>query len=365
MMIVMTGEQADQGRAGADPAEPRERPRHPIRTVITRTATGAWRDNIFTESAGAAFWQVLALPPLLLGLLGSLGYVGGWFGPDAVVAVQNTLVGLAGNVFSDSAVQEIIEPTVADILVTARSELISIGFVISLWSGSSAMSAFIDAISRAHGQYEIRNPVWQRTLALLLYVVGLALVIVTAPVLALGPERLVSVLPDSWQGGAATLTGWLYLPAIGLLLLLALTTLYKVALPNRRPWYRGLPGALLAAVVFLAGATGLRLYIDWLTGTGYTYGALGAPIAFLLATFFIGFAIILGAYLNASIEVLWPSRRARREAAAAAPPDPRDVLPPPQLVAAISRHPELAARTLERLDYRITRPSNASGMLSR
>jgi hypothetical protein len=93
---------------------------------------------------------------------------------------------------------------------------------------------------------------------------------------------------------------------IGLVLVLALATLYKISLPLKPPWWRGLPGALLAAVVFLAGATGLRLYLNWLTGTGYTYGALAAPIAFLLATFFIGLAIVLGAHFNASIQALWP-----------------------------------------------------------
>ena len=77
-------------------------------------------------------------------------------------------------------------------------------------------------------------------------------------------------------------------PVIGLVLVLALTTLYKISLPLKPPWWRGLPGAVLAAVVFWLGATGLRVYLDWLTSTGYTYGALAAPIAFLLATFFIG-----------------------------------------------------------------------------
>lgn len=97
--------------------------------------------------------------------------------------------------------------------------------------------------------------------------------------------------------------------------MLALTTLYKVALPAKPPWWRGLPGALFAAVVFLIGVTGLRVYIDWLTGTGYTYGALAAPIAFLLAAFFIGFAIVLGAHLNAAIQELWPARLSDRRGA--------------------------------------------------
>src|SRR3712207_8842071 len=49
-----------------------------------------------------------------------------------------------------------------------------------------------------------------------------------------------------------------------------------------RSWRRLLPGALLAMAVFVASATGLRFYIAVLTSTGYTYGALATPIAFLL-----------------------------------------------------------------------------------
>ena len=53
----------------------------------------------------------------------------------------------------------------------------------------------------------------------------------------------------------------LYFPVLAITLVLALTTLYKIALPYKPPWWRGLPGAVLAAVVFLLGATGLRLYL--------------------------------------------------------------------------------------------------------
>ena len=303
--------------AVAEPAsgeQPRARDRRGPRALIVRTVTGAWNDNIFSESAAAAFWQTLSLPPLLLGLLGSLGYIGGWFGPDTAQVVEAKIVSAASSVFSQSAVDQIIAPTVSQILTTGRSELVSLGFVISLWSGSSAISSFVDAITRAHGQYEIRNPVWQRILALLMYLVGLVGGILALPLLALGPDRLPTILPESWRPTAITFIANLYYPVIGVILVLALTTLYKVALPAKPPWWRGLPGALLAAVVFLAGVTGLRIYIDWLTTTGYTYGALAAPIAFLLAAFFIGMAIVLGAHLNASIQALWPARLRDRRA---------------------------------------------------
>lgn len=303
--------------AGGDP---RPYGRHGAWVLMKRTLVRAWDDNIFSESAAAAFWQTLSLPPLLLGLLGSLGYIGGWFGPDTIDLAEQQIIRGASTVFSGNVVDEIIAPTVSTLLTTGRSELVSLGFVISLWSGSSAMSSFVDAITRAHDQYGVRNPVWQRTLALLMYIVALIGGIISLPLLALGPDRLPKLLPASWQDPAVTLIGWLYYPVLGFGLVLALTTLYKLALPAKPPWHRGLPGALLAAVVFLAGVTGLRVYISWLTTTGYTYGALAAPIAFLLAAFFIGLAIVLGAHFNAAVQHYWPKRLRDRRNIVPQPP---------------------------------------------
>jgi membrane protein len=361
-----------------------------------RTATRAWDDNIFSESAAAAFWQTLSLPPLLLGLFGVLSYVGDLYGPDTVTAVQNQVVDLVGTVFSREAVQDIIAPTVADILTTARAEVVSIGFVISLWSGSSAMSSFVDAITRAHEQYLLRNPVWQRLLAVLLYAVGLVTGVVALPIVAIGPERPARLLPEAWQSTARPVIDLILSPpVIGLVLVLALATLYKIALPLKPPWWRGLPGAVLAAVVFLAGATGLRFYLDWLTGTGYTYGALAAPIAFLLGTFFIGMAIVLGAHFNASIQALWPvrlsdrrnrlARASEKMGGAAVPPSGStgettatgavpgagtvvpgqipDVLLTPDVTVlerAVRERPDVAAAVLEQMHYGVVDPKHAT-----
>jgi membrane protein len=299
----------------------------PWRGLLNRTLTGAWDDDIFSESASSAFWQTLSLPPLLLGLFGILGYVGEWFGPGTVDSVEAWIIGVTGGIFSRNAVDEIIAPTVTQILTTARGEVASVGFVLSLWSGSSAMASFVDAITRAHDQYQKRNLVWQRILAVLLYLVALAGGIVILPIAALGP-KLIPLLPDTAEPTANLVYDYMYYPAVGITLLLALTTLYKIALPYKHPWHRGLPGALLAAVVFLLGAGGLRIYLDWITGTGYTYGALAAPIAFLLATFFIAFAIVLGAHLNAAVQHLWPvplRRRGRPVAPEGAAPEATDV----------------------------------------
>ncbi|AXB48531.1 YihY/virulence factor BrkB family protein [Amycolatopsis albispora] len=293
------------------PAPPPARKR-PLR-LIQRTLNKAWDGNIFSESAEAAFWQTLSLPPLLLGLLGSLGFIGDWFGQGVVTAVHDRIIAFCAQIFSSDVVTRIIEPTVNDILTIGKGEIVSIGFLISLWAGSSAMSSFVDAITVAHGQYGVRNEVWQRIFALLLYLVMLVFLVVGLPVIAIGPDLLPEFFPDPWQPTVREWIGTLYFPVLGALLVLALATLYKLALPRKLPWHRGLPGAVLAMAIFLLSSVGLRIYISWITTTGYTYGALATPIAFLLFTFFIGLAVVGGAYFNSAIQELWPAKMTRRQ----------------------------------------------------
>jgi membrane protein len=75
--------------------------------------------------------------------------------------------------------------------------VVSLGFVISLWAGSSAISAFVDSITEAHDQTPLRHPVRQRFYALGLYAVMLVFAIVTAPFIAVRPRKITEFLPDS------------------------------------------------------------------------------------------------------------------------------------------------------------------------
>jgi membrane protein len=283
----------------------------PARRLLVRTVSKAWDDGIFSMATQAAYWQTLSLPPLLLGLLGSMGYVSSWLGSESLVSVQHGIIRLAGSIFNREVVGEYIQPTVGDILSRGRADIISIGFLIALFAGSSAISSLVDSITFAHGQYSVRHPVWQRIFALLIYLVALVVAVVTLPLLALGPELLGRVLPSSWTPAVLETINVSYYPAVVVVIVLGLTTLYKAALPHSLPWRRLLPGAVLAMLVFVISATGLRIYIAGITRTGYTYGALATPIAFLLFAFLIGFAIVLGAQLNNAIQEFWPTHPTR------------------------------------------------------
>src|ERR1700758_30869 len=277
--------------------------KHHILRILKRTLAKAWDDSIFSESAQAAFWQVLSVPPLMLGLLGSLSYIAPWFGPQTLPLIEHRLISAANSFFSPSVVNEIIAPTITDVVRAARGEVVSIGFVISLWAGSSAISAFVDSVVEAHDQTELRHPVRQRLFALGIYVAMLVVTIVVMPLIAIGPEKIAHWVPVSWD----TVLQYGYYPVLGLGLVLLVTVLYRVSLPLPLPTYRLVLGAVLATLVFLLASNVLKQYLRWISSTGYTYGALATPIAFLLYAFFLGFAVVIGAELNNAIQEEFPA----------------------------------------------------------
>src|SRR5262249_18370180 len=97
--------------------------KHHILRIIKPTLSKVLDRSIFSESAQAAFWQVLSVPPLLLGLLGSLAYIAPLFGPETLPLIEHRLISAANSFFSQSVVNEIIAPTITDILRGARGEV--------------------------------------------------------------------------------------------------------------------------------------------------------------------------------------------------------------------------------------------------
>jgi membrane protein len=281
--------------------------------VIKRTLTKAWDDSLFGMSAEGAFWQALSTAPLLLALLGSIGFVSSWFGPATIDTVEQRTIAVLQTIFSDQVTAELIAPTVHTVLREGQADIVSVGFVIALWAGSSAIASFVESITIAYGQHEVRHPVAERFFALGLYLCALGVGIFALPLLAVGPDYLPNFFPDTWHDNVRRIVTIAYYPGLGLLLVIALATLYKLAPKHRHPWKRGLPGAVVAATVFIISSGGLRTYLSYVTTHGLTYGALATPIAFMLFAYMVGIAVILGAQFNNATLEYYPPKRSRRE----------------------------------------------------
>ncbi|MGW6023610.1 YihY/virulence factor BrkB family protein [Streptomyces sp. NPDC055099] len=270
--------------------------------LLKDTVNSCVEYRILGLAAEAAFFTLLSVPPLLLSLIGLLAYVDRWTGANTIASVENNILEASRTVLSDRGVSQIAQPILEDVMRVGRPDVISIGFVFALWSGSRAVNVFIDTITVMYGLDGARGIVKTRLLAFGLFIVALLIGSVALPLMVAGPDAVVKLVP-----GSTTVVQILYWPVVTLLSVVFLTTLYHVSVPVRSPWVEDMPGALIALGMWVLGSFLLRIYLTSTVEGPTIYGSLAAPVAVLLWIGVSAFAVLVGAAVNAAIDRVWPS----------------------------------------------------------
>ncbi|MFF1692792.1 YihY/virulence factor BrkB family protein [Streptomyces sp. NPDC055239] len=270
--------------------------------LLKDTVNSCVEYRILGLAAEAAFFTLLSVPPLLLSLIGLLAYVDRWTGANTIASVENNILEASRTVLSDKGVSQIAQPILEDVMRVGRPDVISIGFLFALWSGSRAVNVFIDTITVMYGLDGARGIVKTRLLAFGLFIVALLIGSVALPLMVAGPDAVVKLVP-----GSTTVVQVLYWPVVTLLSVVFLTTLYHVSVPVRSPWVEDMPGALVALGMWVLGSFLLRIYLTSTVEGPTIYGSLAAPVAVLLWIGVSAFAVLVGAAVNAAIDRVWPS----------------------------------------------------------
>jgi membrane protein len=289
--------------------------------LVWSTVRRSWQDRILGLAAEAGFWQLLSLPSLILAVLGVIGFFHGVLGTNNLDHLQRSIDNAMTHLIVPSAVNSTIAPALHRILFGGRADVVSISFIVSLWTGSSATATYVNTITIAYGLRDQRGALSSRLLALRLYVAFVLASIVLLPLLVLGPDRLVTLFPDRWHDVVHVITTIGYWPVVVLVSLSLLATLYHRSVPKEMPWRRALPGAVVAVVFWVVGSAVLRAWLVFAFRRTATYGPLSAPVAVLLFLYLTALAILFGAELNAEID------RTRRSPAPEAVPTAAPVAP--------------------------------------
>ena len=268
--------------------------------VVVAIVGACLRHRVTGLAAEAAFFAVLSVPPLVFALAGAIGYVSGRFTPAQVDEVQAAVVDLASRFLTDSAVQTVIVPTIEEVLRGGRFDVISLGFVLALWSGSRALNVFVDTITIMHGLGGQRGIVTTRALSFGLYLLAMVVGVLALPLVVAGPRLVGRVLPERLDGLLV-----FYWPVVVVLCVCFLATLYHVSVPVRTSWRFNLPGATFSLVAWIVGSYVLRWVLTVTSGQSASiYGPLAAPIAVLLWLYVLALAVLVGAAVNAAFDAV-------------------------------------------------------------
>jgi membrane protein len=270
--------------------------------LLVATVGTCFRNRVTGLAAEAAFFALLSLPPLIFALAGSIGYLFKRFTVAQVNDMREAVVNMASQALTEETVHKIIRPTLDDVFGGGRYDVISIGFVLALWSGSRALNVFVDTITIMYGLNGNRGIVRTRVLSFSLYVMGLVTGVVTFPLVLAGPTLVDKLLPDRLD-----FLNSLYWPVVVVLCIFFLATLYHVSVPVRTSWRYNLPGATLTLLFWIFGSYLLRWVLTATAGGSTSiYGPLAAPIAVMLWLYLLSIAVLIGAAVNAAFDQIWP-----------------------------------------------------------
>ncbi|WP_296601951.1 YihY/virulence factor BrkB family protein [Nocardioides sp.] len=277
------------------------------RLVVT-TVASCLKYRVTGLAAEAAFFAVVSVPPLIFALAGAIGFVTDQFSAAQVADVQQAVIDLARRALTDGAVDRIIVKTIEDVQEGGRFDIISVGFVLALWSGSRALNVFVDTITIMHGLGGSRGIVKTRALSFLLYILALVTGVVSIPLVVAGPDLVAKWLPNR-----ADVLMAFYWPIVIVVCICFLATLYHVSVPVRTHWTFNLPGATFSLFCWIFGSYLLRFFLTvTATDSRSIYGPLAAPIAVLLWLYLVSIAVLIGAAVNAAFDEVFPQKATTR-----------------------------------------------------
>ena len=252
-------------------------------------------DRLLAVAAACVFYCLLALFPALAALVSLYGL---FADASTIDAHLSTVAG----VLPGGAVQ-ILHETLARLVARSHSGLSAgflIGLVFVLWSANSGTKAILDALNVAYEEQEKRGFLRLNlvslgfTLAAMVALILAVAIVVAAPI-ALGVLGLGDV--------SDVLIRILRWPALLVLVVLGLATLYRYGPSRREPrWQWISAGSAAAGVIALTGSALFSWYIANFGTYDVTYGSLGAAIGMMMWMWLLMIVVLLGAELNAEIE---------------------------------------------------------------
>lgn len=274
--------------------------------LARRTIADTLEDDCPGLAAQLAFYFFLAVFPALLFIVSLLSYVPVDTQLGAALAQLEAVL--------PPEILAFLSQQIDEALRGGQGGLLTLGILGAIWSSSAAVTAIITALNRAYDIDEWR-PWWKRRLIAVALTIALALFVVAAFAFVVGGGDLAVWVAD-WLGLEGTMVAAWGVLQWGLALafvVFAVDLVYYLAPNADTPFVWITPGALLATTLWLLTSFGFKVYVEnFSTYTG-VHGAIGGVIVLLLWFYLSGFALLVGAELNAEID------KALHPAAAQAP----------------------------------------------
>lgn len=272
------------------------RPQRPgARELAHDVFHGLVHDHSFHYAAGTAFRTMLAVFPLLLGIISLATLTGSADRIDGVLAELGRTDAIPGRTI------EALRSQLDDLEKPGPNHVVGaiVAFALATWSAASAFRTIMSGLNRALELEERRGLVRRFLVSIAFAAMSAALAAVATLLVAEGPavEDLIHSLPGSagpfklfWE-----VARW---PVVALLVFAWLAGTYAWAPADRRRFQLITPGIVVAFLLWLAFALLFSAYVDGSSNQKGVYGAFAGLVAFQLYIYWSALIVLLGAQVD-------------------------------------------------------------------
>ena len=284
--------------------------------ILQRVRREAKEDNLGLIAAGVAFWAILSIVPLLVGVMAVAAVI---TGPAQIRSQLGPLAGILPRPVARSLTGQLSDAAAA-MSGQGRTLGLIIGLLGVLWTCSRGIGAVISGLHVVIDENETRGVIRRRATAFSLAAGALAAV--------MGALALVAAVPHLALRNADLVLGFgIRCALLAVLAVVGLILLYRYG-PDRAnaDWHEVRWGAGFAMTCWLLMSIALGVYVAGTGGRSSTYGTLAGAAAIATWLYMSSYIVLLGAEINAEIERLLAHRSAFRDTPAA--PATAEVLAP-------------------------------------
>jgi membrane protein len=266
------------------------------RELLKRTLKEMRDDDCLGIAAQLAYYFFLALVPAFLFLIALASFFPLQNLTDEVVRALRPI-----------APEEVVGFLADQLRLISNKDnggLLTLGFLIAIWSSSAAVVAIISALNRAYDIEEGRRW-WKVRVTAIGLTFALAIMILLSFSLIVAGPTAVDWLAAKIGLGSFFAVAWNVIrwPLAFLIASTAIGLVYYFAPDAEQEWVWITPGAVMATTLWILVSLGFKLYVsNFGNYDNATYGAMGAVIVLMLWFYLSSLAILFGAELNSEIE---------------------------------------------------------------
>jgi membrane protein len=266
--------------------------------LAKRTCRKSWDDEVFGQASRLAFYYFLSLFPVLLLLLilfDTLASIGSNLRDSLLGAFQQVLPREASALIAKTVVE-----LNAGAVIGAGAVAAALG---SAWGALNGTWAMMTGLNKAYEVKEERP--WWKVLSIAFgLTISLGIMGLVALWAILHGGRTWKMMDQDFGIHSQSLFLWriIFWLVTAVLLLFSFALVYRFG-PNLkdRRWQWSIPGAVVAATLWIASALLFRVYENHFSSQRI-YGSLNAAVSLLLWLYFTGAAIFIGGEANSEIE---------------------------------------------------------------